>query len=90
MKINEFELKERIEAYNNKNITILFYNLLKAQIKMDNAKVSYNIKTGFLKISDRIKNNICINIVSVYHIEKNTSSIDLRLDNGINMKIRKN
>ena len=90
MNINEIELKEKIEKFNGKNIIVLFYNLLQAKLKMDYVKIDYNIKSGFLKIKDNRQNNICINIVSVYHIEKSSSSIYLQLDNGINIKIKQN
>lgn len=90
MNINEIELKEEIEKLNGKNITVLFYELLQAKLKMSNVKISYNIENGFLKIRDNRQNNICINIVSVYQIEKSSSSIYMQLDNGINIKIKQN
>lgn len=90
MKINEYQLKEKINTFDNKNIVVYFNDLLQAKIIMNNVKINYNIRTGYLKIKDDIDNNICINIVSAYNIQAKERKIIIELDSGINVKIQQN
>lgn len=90
MKINEYQLKEKINTFDNKNIVVYFNDLLQAKIIMNNVKINYNIKTGYLKIKDDIDNNICINIVSSYNIQAKEKEITIELDSGINIRIKQN
>ena len=90
MKINEYKLNEKLKEFNYKNVIIYFNELFYAKIKMNYVKINYNIRSGYLKIKDKLNNRICINIVSARQIEARKEEIKIKLDNGINIGIKQN
>lgn len=90
MKINEYKLNEKLKEFNYKNVIIYFNELFYAKIKMNYVKINYNIRSGYLKIKDKLNNRICINIVSACQIEVKKEEIKIKLDNGVNIGIKQN
>lgn len=88
MKILEKELQQKIQIFEKENVVIMFDNLLQAKFEMHNIHINYNIKNGFLNITEESTNNeINLNIVSAYRIELEDNTLEIKLDNSLDFKI---
>ena len=90
MKIRERELNRIIkEHYYMKIVIIEFSESIFGEIIFMKTICKYNHKNGFLYFKDLI-NNIKINIISQYSIQfdENRKIIEIRLDNGMILKIK--
>jgi len=89
VKVLDKELDEKVKIFNNKNVVIVFDDLLEAKFYMNNIDIHYSYKTGYLNIKEKTTNNeIHLNIVSAYIIELNDNILHIGLDNYIDFEIR--
>lgn len=89
MKILETELNEKVKIFNNKDVVIIFDDLLEAKFYMKNIKIYYSYKTGFLHIKEETtQNKINLNIISAYLIDITDNVLHIRLDNSLDFEIR--
>ena len=90
MKVKEKELKKIIKKhYYMKIVVIELSGSIFGKVTFLKTICRYNDKNGFLYFKDLI-NNIKINIVSQYEMlfDENKEIIQIKLDNGVNLKIR--
>lgn len=89
MKILETELKEKVKIFNNKDVVIIFDDILEAKFYMNNIDIEYNYKTGFLHIKEETtRNEINLNIISAYLIDLTENVLHIGLDNSLDFEIR--
>ena len=67
-KVNENELFDMVNRFNNESIEVECNDILKVNATIENAIVSYNINNGILKIQNEI-NDFEINIAFANNIE---------------------
>lgn len=81
-KINENELFNIINKFDEKNIVLEYKDILKVNNIIENANISYNINNGKLKIKNEI-NNIEVNIAFANNIvvNENYTILEIYLDN---------
>lgn len=89
MKILEKELNEKVKIFKNKDVVIIFDDILEAKFYMNNIDIEYSYKTGFLNIKEEATNNeINLNIVSAYLIDLTDNVLHIGLDNSLDFEIR--
>lgn len=89
MKILEKELNEKLKIFNNKDVVIIFDDILEAKFYMKNIRIYYDHNKGFLHIKERItQNEINLNIISAYLIDLENNKLHIGLDNSIDFEIR--
>lgn len=89
MKITDKDLKEKVKIFNNKDVVIIFDDMLEAKFYMKNIDIEYSYKTGFLNIKEEATNNeINLNIVSAYLIDLTDNVLHIGLDNSLDFEIR--
>lgn len=89
MKILEKELNEKVKIFKNKDVVIIFDDILEARFYMKNIDIEYIYKTGFLHIKEEsTQNEINLNIVSAYIIDLTNNILHIGLDNSIDFEIR--
>lgn len=89
MKILEKELNEKVKIFKNKDVVIIFDDILEAKFYMNNIHIEYSYKTGFLNIKEEATNNeINLNIVSAYLIDLTDNVLHIGLDNSLDFEIR--
>lgn len=93
-KIQETELKQEIEHFNNKKATIKYTGLVNAIIYIEKLNINFDYRTGFLYMKDIIhKNRFKVNIAPAYNmkIREDDAELLIQLDNNIdiNIKIKK-
>lgn len=89
LKVLEKELNEKVKIFNNKDVVIIFDDLLEVRFYMKKIHIEYNYKTGFLHIKEETtQNEINLNIVSVYLIDITDNVLHIGLDNSIDFEIR--
>lgn len=89
MKILETELNEKVKIFKNKDVVIIFDDILEARFYMNNIDIEYSYKTGFLNIKEEATNNeINLNIVSAYLIDLTDNVLHIGLDNSLDFEIR--
>ena len=81
-KINENELIDISNKFNNKNIVLEYKDIVKVNNIIENANVSYNINNGRLQIKNEI-NNIEVDIAFANKIvtDENYTILEIYLDN---------
>lgn len=89
MKVLEKELNEKVKIFNNKDVVIIFDDLLEVRFYMKKIHIEYNYKTGFLHIKEEsTQNEINLNIVSAYIIDLTNNILHIGLDNSLDFEIR--
>ncbi len=89
MKVLEKELNEKVKIFKNKDVVIIFDDILEARFYMNKIHIEYNYKTGFLHIKENKTNNeINLNIVSAYIIDLTENVLHIGLDNSLDFEIR--
>lgn len=89
MKILEKDLNEKVKIFKNKDVVIIFDDILEAKFYMNNIDIEYSYKTGFLHIMEETtQNEINLNIVSAYIIDLTENVLHIGLDNYIDFKIK--
>jgi len=89
LKILDKELNQKVKIFNNKDVVIVFDDLIEATFYMKNIDIHYNYKTGFLHIKEETTNNeINLNIVSAYLINLTDNVLHIGLDNSIDVEIK--
>lgn len=89
MNIKEKELNQKIKIFNNKDVIVIFDDLLEAKFYMKNIHIYYNYKRGFLHIKEGLTSNeINLNIVSAYYMDLTDNRLHIGLDNSIDFEIR--
>lgn len=90
IKISERELKEYIQKFNNKNVTLYINGIMYQKTQFDNIECNYKIRSGMLYLSS-INTKIVINTVSVYKIQisEDYNILEIYLDTGIDLKLQK-
>lgn len=89
LKILDKELNEKIKIFNNKNVIIVFDDILEAKFYMNNIHIHYNYNKGILYIKEETTNNeIHLNIVSAYLIDFTDNVLHIELDNSLDFEIR--
>lgn len=89
MKVLEKELNEKVKIFKNKDVVIIFDDILEARFYMKNIDIEYSYKTGFLNIKEEATNNeINLNIVSAYLIDLTDNVLHIGLDNSLDFEIR--
>lgn len=89
MKILEKELNEKVKIFKNKDVVIIFDDILEAKFYMKNIDIEYSYKTGFLNIKEEsTQNEINLNIVSAYLIDIKDNVLHIGLDNSLDFEIR--
>lgn len=89
LKILDKELNEKIKIFNNKNVIIVFDDILEAKFYMNNIHIQYNYNKGILHIKEeKTDNEINIDIVSAYIIDLTNNTLHIGLDNSIDFEIR--
>ena len=88
IKVKEIELFRVVEKFDNKNIILQFDDILKANVKIKNCKITYNRRNGILKIMDN-ENIYEVNITPAYCIERNENytKLEIYLDNSLDIII---
>lgn len=88
-KINENELFNIINKFNNKNIVLEYKDILKVNNIIENANISYNINNGKLQIKNKT-NNFDINLAFANKIltDENYTILEIYLDNKEKIKIK--
>ena len=88
-KINENELIDISNKFNNKNIIFEYKDILKVNNKIENANISYNINNGRLQIKNET-NNFDINLAFANKIltDENYTILEIYLDNKEKIKIK--
>ena len=81
-KINENELVDIIDKFNNKNIVLEYKDIVKVNNIIENADISYNMNNGRLQIKNEL-NEIEINIAFANKIltDENYTILEIYLDN---------
>lgn len=88
MKVLEKELNEKIKIFNNKDVVIIFDDILEAKFYMNNINIYYDYSKGFLHIKEETtQNEIKLNIISAYLIDLTNNILHIGLDNYIDFKI---
>lgn len=89
MKVLETELNERLKIFKNKDVVIIFDDILEAKFYMNNINIYYDYSKGFLHIKENKTNNeINLNIVSAYIIDLTDNVLHIALDNSLDFEIR--
>lgn len=89
MKVLETELNERLKILKNKDVVIIFDDILEAKFYMNNINIYYDYSKGFLHIKENKTNNeINLNIVSAYIIDLTDNVLHIALDNSLDFEIR--
>ena len=89
MKILEKDLNEKIKVFNNKNVIVVFDDILEAKFYMNNIHIQYNYNKGILGIKEEKTNNeINLNIVSAYLIDLTNNILHIGLDNSLDFELR--
>lgn len=89
MKVLEKELNEKVKIFNNKDVVIIFDDILEARFYMNNINIYYDYSKGFLHIKENKTNNeINLNIVSAYIIDLTDNVLHIALDNSLDFEIR--
>lgn len=89
LKVLEKELNEKVKIFKNKDVVIIFDDILEARFYMKNIDIEYSYKTGFLNIKEEATNNeINLNIVSAYLIDLTDNVLHIGLDNSLDFEIR--
>ncbi|MCL2859995.1 MAG: hypothetical protein FWF46_05470 [Oscillospiraceae bacterium] len=81
-KISEKELKEILNTYNNKSITVKIEGVIGAKLTIN--KLKYHYKSGIIYLSDEIMDTeLEINIAFVYicYESENKTGLEIKLDN---------
>lgn len=81
-KINENELFDILNRFDNESIILEYNDILKVNTTMENAIISYNINKGILKIQNEI-NDFEINIAFANNIvtDEHYTMLEIYLDN---------
>lgn len=89
MKVLEKELNEKVKIFKNKDVVIIFDDILEARFYMKNIDIEYSYKTGFLNIKEETtQNEINLNIISAYLIDITENVLHIGLDNSLDFEIR--
>jgi len=89
LKITDKDLKEKVKIFNNKDVVIIFDDMLEARFYMNKIHIGYNYKTGFLHIKENKTNSeINLNIISAYLIDLTNNILHIGLDNSLDFEIR--
>ena len=82
IKINENELFDIVNKFNNESIVLEYNDILRVNTTIENARISYNINNGILKIQNEI-NNFEINIAFANSIltDEHYTILEIYLDN---------
>ncbi|MEI3429561.1 MAG: hypothetical protein V8R72_00265 [Clostridia bacterium] len=89
MKVLETELNERLKIFKNKDVVIIFDDILEAKFYMNNINIYYDYSKGFLHIKEETtQNEINLNIVSAYLIDLTDNVLHIGLDNSLDFEIR--
>ncbi|MBR3325305.1 MAG: hypothetical protein IKG14_04595 [Clostridia bacterium] len=88
-KINENELFDIINKFNNKNIILEYKDIVKVNNIIENADISYNMNNGRLQIKNKV-NTIEINIAFANRIvtDENYTILEIYLDNKGKVNIK--
>ena len=81
-KINENELYDIVNRFDNENIVLKYKDILKVNTTIENASISYNINNGILKIYNEL-NDFEINIAFANNItiDEHYTILEIYLDN---------
>ena len=89
LKILDKDLNQKIKIFNNKNVIVIFDDILEAKFYLNNIHINYNYQKGILNIKEETTNNeINLNIVSAYLIDLTDNVLHIGLDNSIDFEIR--
>lgn len=89
MKILEKDLNEKIKIFKNKNVMVVFDDILEAKFYLNNIHIDYNYKKGILHIKEeKTQSEINLNLVFAYLIDFTDNVLHIGLDNSIDFKIR--
>lgn len=89
MKILEKDLNEKIKIFKNKNVMVVFDDILEAKFYLNNIHIDYNYKKGILHIKEeKTQNEINLNLVFAYLIDFTDNVLHIELDNSIDFEIR--
>jgi len=89
LKVLETELNERLKIFKNKDVVIIFDDILEAKFYMNNINIYYDYSKGFLHIKEETtQNEINLNIVSAYLIDLTDNVLHIGLDNSLDFEIR--
>lgn len=89
MKILEKDLNEKIKIFNDKNVVIVFDDILEAKLYLNNIHINYNYNKGILNIKEEItQNEIHLSTVSAYSIDFTDNVLCIKLDNSLEFEIR--
>lgn len=81
-KINENELLDIVNRFNNESIVLEYNDIFKVNTTIENANISYTINNGILKIKNEIS-NFEINIAFTNNIvtDEHYTILEIYLDN---------
>lgn len=89
LKILEKDLNEKIKIFKNKNVMVVFDDILEAKFYLNNIHIDYNYKKGILHIKEeKTQNEINLNLVFAYLIDFTDNVLHIELDNSIDFEIR--
>lgn len=89
LKILEKDLNEKIKIFNDKNVVIVFDDILEAKFYLNNVHITYNYRKGILHIKEKTtQNEINLNIISAYSIDFTDNVLCIKLDNSLDFEIR--
>lgn len=91
-KIKESDLLDIVQNFDCKPISLELGGIIKAHINIYNSIMTYNKNTGIIKLKDKKTNNFFkIDISPAYKIlvNSNFTKLQIELDNGIIIYIRK-
>ncbi len=89
LKLYGKELSEKLEMFNNKNVTVMFDDYVEGKFYMKNIKVIYKKQKSYLYITGEDGQEIKINmaLVSLVDLENETLHINLECSIDIYMSI---
>lgn len=89
MKILEKDLNEKIKIFKNKNVMVVFDDILEAKFYLNNIHIDYNYKKGILHIKEeKTQSEINLNLVFAYLIDFTDNVLHIGLDNSLEFEIR--
>ncbi len=90
IRVHQKLLSQYIENFNTNNIEVIMNGTFKQTTKLQNAKLTYNMKNGKLKIHDNNTSlEINISFVDSMIINKELNKLKLYLDDDIEITIVK-
>ena len=89
LRILEKELNGKVKIFDNKDVVIVFDDILEAKFYMKNINIYYDYSKGFLHIKEETtQNEINLNIISAYLIDLTDNVLHIALDNSLDFSIR--